>query len=291
MTGKTLPTSCNISKNKRGATHLPARQVGQLRCCCLAMSAEKYTLETVTWIKPWTDTLFSFRTTRSPDFRFVPGQFARLGVAIDDASAPDGSGQRIVWRAYSVVSASDEDFLEFYSVLVPTGEFTNAVAAMAPGDPLYVEKVPYGFLTTERFAPAKVLWMLSTGTGLGPFLSIARDPGALAQFDRLIVVNSVRHTAELSYRDVLADREPQVSYVPIVTRGAIAPMLADRIPHLISSGLLESATGVRFDPATSCVMLCGNPAMVDETRKLLTPLGFATSRRGAPGTLAVENYW
>ncbi|MBX6319370.1 ferredoxin--NADP reductase [Pigmentiphaga sp.] len=269
------------------------------------MTAEKYTVETVTWVKTWVPhKLFSFRTTRSPGFRFAPGQFARLGIERQDPDAEDGSGQRIVWRAYSIVSAPYDDFLEFFSIVVPGGEFTSALEHLREGDRIYVDKTSFGFLTTAAFPAGKDLWMLASGTGLAPFVSVLQDLEVWETYDHLIVVHSVRTPQELVYRDVIEGlrnhevfgdfcrgRPDKLIYLPSVTREKVEGAMSDRITTLIANGELERRAGVTLDPARSRVMLCGNPDMVSDLRKLLAERGFGTSRRGKPGNLAVENYW
>jgi ferredoxin--NADP+ reductase len=241
--------------------------------------------------------LLSFRLSRPKEFRFTPGQFARLGVAKADADTP--TGDRIAWRAYSVVSARDEAHLEFFSVLVPDGEFTSELARLQVGDAMFVEKASYGFMVCDRFEPGPDLWLLATGTGLGPFISILQDQKTWQEFDNLIVVHSVREPAELAYRETLeaqarqatfADRA-RLRYVPVVTRPADISGLKQRIPTLIDSGALERDVGLPLNRERSRVMICGNPDMVSDTRKCLAARGLATPRRGAPGQLLVENYW
>jgi ferredoxin--NADP+ reductase len=259
--------------------------------------SEKYTAERITWLHPWTPSLFSFRLTRDPAYRFTPGQFARLGLVRRDAERADAP---IVWRAYSVASAAHADHLEFFSVVVPGGEFTTELARARIGDTVFVEKTPYGFLTRERLEKGPDLWMLATGTGLGPFISILRDPAAWRDFENLVVVHSVRLPEELAYRDAIAalpGQEPfrgfgrALFYVPIVTRSAGATRLAEHIPKLIDSGALAAETGLALTRERARVLLCGNPQMIADTRKRLTDLGLSVSRRDAPGQLAVENYW
>ncbi len=272
-------------------------------------SPEKYTVETITWVKTWTPNLFSFRTTRAPAFRFVPGQFARLGVEKSDSvpssgshapSEPQGTEGKIVWRAYSMASAAHDEFLEFYSVVVPGGEFTSELVRLKPGDTIYVDKTSYGFLTTDRFQNGKDLWMLSTGTGLAPFLSMLWDIENWHQYDNLILVHSVRVAAELAYRDEIEAFNHhelfrafnlKLKYLPIVTRERVEDTLNARITTVIADGRLEAAAGIALDQDRSRIMICGNPEMVDETRKLLSGRGFRTSRRAEPGQMAVENYW
>ncbi|MFC3147203.1 ferredoxin--NADP reductase [Piscinibacterium candidicorallinum] len=256
-------------------------------------SPEKHTTERITWIKPWTPHLFSFRCTRSPGYRFTAGQWARLGVLKDGADKP-------VWRAYSMVSAPHDEFLEFYSIVVPGGEFTSELARLQVGDSLLVDKTNFGFLTTDRFEGGSDLWLLSTGTGIAPFISILHDPAVWERFARIVLVHSVREAAELAYQDTIealktheffGEFAQKLTYVRTVTREAVPGCLAGRITSLIPSGELEAAAGLKFSTEASRVMICGNPQMVEDTREVLGQLGLKTSRRGAPGQLALENYW
>jgi len=256
-------------------------------------TSDKYTIETITDVRPWTDSLFSFRTTRDRGYRFVPGQFARIGVRDRD------SGETI-WRAYSIASASYDEHLEFFSVVVPGGAFTSRLAKLREGDPILVERKSYGFLTTDRFQAGRDLWMLATGTGLAPFLSILHEFETWESYDNLILVQSVRTQSELAYEDLIqsfekseyyAEYARKLRYVRIVTREPVPGALGDRVTKLLASGVLEENVGIRLDHDRSRIMLCGNPEMVEDSRKLLTGRGFRVSRRGDPGHLAVENYW
>ena len=256
-------------------------------------STDKYTVETITDVRPWTDSLFSFRTTRDRGYRFVPGQFARLGVN----GAAEGS---IVWRAYSIASAAHDEHLEFFSVVVPNGQFTSRLSKLKEGDPIYVERKSYGFLTTDRFEAGKDLWMLATGTGLAPFLSILHDFETWEQYENLILVQSVRTQPELAYEDLIRSFEGseyygefahKLRYARIVTREPVPNTLRDRVTKLIESGVLEENIGLRLDQDRSRIMLCGNSEMVEDSRRILIERGFRMSRRGDPGHLAVENYW
>ena len=257
------------------------------------MSADKYTTETITAVRPWTDNLFSFRTTRDRGYRFVPGQFARIGVP----GAAEGS---IVWRAYSIASASYDEHLEFFSVVVPGGQFTSRLSKLREGDPIFVERKSYGFLTTDRFQSGRDLWMLATGTGLAPFLSILHEFDTWESYDNLILVQSVRTAPELAYEELIQGFEGseyygefahKLRYARIVTREEVPGTLRDRVTKLLASGVLEENLGLRLDHDRSRIMLCGNPEMVEDSRKLLVERGFRLSRRGDPGHLAVENYW
>ena len=256
------------------------------------MSAtEKYTAETITELRTWTPNLFSFKTTRDRGYRFVPGQFARLGVKSDD---------EIVWRAYSIVSAHYDEFLEFYSIVVPNGKFTSQLSQLKVGDKIFIERKSLGFLTTDRFELGKDLWMLATGTGLAPFISILYDFKTWESYENLVLVHSVRIEDELAYQEVIgnfkqseyfADFASRLHYVQAVTRESVPDTLNARITDLIENGELERKVGFRIEGERSRVMICGNPDMVHETRELLVKRGLTVSRRGAPGHFAVENYW
>ena len=254
---------------------------------------DKYTVETITDVRPWTDSLFSFRTTRDRGYRFVPGQFARIGVS----GNAEGS---TVWRAYSIASAAHDEHLEFFSVVVPGGAFTSKLAKLKEGDPIYVERKSYGFLTTDRFVSGRDLWMLATGTGLAPFLSILHDFHTWESYDNLILVQSVRTQQELAYEDLIqgferseyyAEFAHKLRYARIVTREPVPGALTERVTKLLASGVLEQNVGLKLDHDRSRIMLCGNPEMVEDSRKLLVERGYRLSRRGEPGHLAVENYW
>ncbi|HET7729687.1 MAG TPA: ferredoxin--NADP reductase [Usitatibacter sp.] len=259
----------------------------------MTTASDKYTTETITGVRPWTDSLFSFKTTRDRGYRFVPGQFARLGVR------DPGDGQ-VVWRAYSIASASYDEHLEFFSVVVPGGAFTSRLSRLREGDEILVEKKSYGFLTTDRFESGRDLWMLATGTGLAPFLSILHDFATWEAYDNLVLVQSVRTQQELAYEDLIrgferseyyAEFAQKLRYVRIVTREPVDGALRDRVTALLKSGVLEENVGLKLDHDRSRIMLCGNPEMVEDSRDILTARGFRVSRRGEPGHLAVENYW
>jgi ferredoxin--NADP+ reductase len=260
-------------------------------------AAPKFTPEKLLSIQPWAPNLFSFRMTRDPGFVFVPGQFARLGVKRADPGNPKNpSGEKIVWRAYSVASPRGIDDLEFFSVVIPAGEFTSELARLRVGDTVYLERINYGFLTLDRFEPSRDLWMLCTGTGLAPFLAILGEASTWTQYQNVIVVHSVRYPNELAYADAIRDARPaggaaQLHYVPVVTRRRSPEMLGERLPSLLESRALETRVGLEIDTAASRVLLCGNPEMITASRKILAARGLAPSRRGKPGQLAVENYW
>jgi ferredoxin--NADP+ reductase len=255
---------------------------------------DKFSLETVLSMRRWSDTLFSFVITRPAHFRFSAGQFARIGLTW---TQPDGSVAQVV-RAYSVVSSPFAETLEFFSIVVPDGAFTSRLQHLAVGDTLLLEKIPYGFLTLARYqqpAPHD-LWLLATGTGVAPFLSILQDFAPWQQYQHIVLAYSARTAQELAYvaeintlAQTFGDGGASFVFVPIVTRDT-STRLQQRLPVLIENGELEQAAGITLDPARSQVMLCGNPQMVDDTRNALKARGLTMNRRGE-GNIAVENYW
>ena len=262
----------------------------------------KYTRQTVLSTRVWpAEKLFSVRVTRDAAFQFLPGQFARLGLAIQPA-APDTPTE---WRAYSMVSHPAENELEFFSVVVPQGKFSPALSLLQPGDALWIDKTSFGFLTLERFIDGEDLWLIATGTGLSAYLSMLQDAQTWTRFKRIILVHGVQYAHELAYRDEIlrtgAMHAPgQLLYIPITSQEHTAPDLSpalkaltapSRITTLLDSGELEQRVGIALDPLRSRVMLCGNPAMVTDMRARLSAMGFAPGRRGVAGNLAVENYW
>lgn len=255
-------------------------------------TAEKFTRQQLLSVQPWSSTLFSLRCTRDPGFRFRPGQFARLGVRKASGS--------IIWRAYSLVSAPHDEFLEFFSIVVPGGEFTSELSRLQVGDELLVERQPFGFLTLDRFVDGRDLWLLASGTGLAPFLSILQDTEVWQRFARIVLVYSARSRQELAYqaliqglqqRDYLQDYAGQLVYLPLVTREQVPGTLHGRVTTLLANGELERAAGFALEPEQGRVMLCGNPQMIDDCRALLKSRDMQLSLTRRPGQVAVENYW
>lgn len=258
----------------------------------MTVSEEKFTRQRLLEVQTLTQTLFTLRTTRDPGFRFTAGQFARLGVR-----KPSGS---IVWRAYSMVSAPHDEFLDFFSIVVPDGEFTSELSRLEVGDELLIDKQAFGFLTLDRFPDGRDLWLLATGTGLAPFLSILQDFEVWQRFERIVLIYSARTGAELAYQQLireLPEREyleglgHKLTYLPVVTREQVPGALNGRITQLIESGELERAADLKLTPEHSRIMLCGNPQMIEDTRQVLKArdLNLALTRK--PGQVAVENYW
>lgn len=263
---------------------------------------EKYTQETITSLRVWVPgKLFSFTCTRPTGYRFTAGQFARLGV--DNALKLSGEPE-IIWRAYSMVSSPFDEHLEFFSIVVPNGAFTSHLSLLEVGSPIYIDKTSFGFLTTGRFESGRDLWLLGSGTGLAPFLSILHDPQTWQQFQNVVLVHSARTTEELVYQEMISsftghpllaelidNMAQRFHYVPVVTREKAPNCLQERITRLLENGTLTTATGLALNVTQSRFMICGNPEMVSDIRKVLKAQGYSPARRNSPGEIAVENYW
>ncbi len=245
--------------------------------------------ETVTAVRHWNDELFSFNATRSPSFRFSNGQFTMIGLEVN--------GRPLV-RAYSMASANYDEELEFFSIKVPNGPLTSRLQHIKPGDQILVSKKPTGTLVLDNLLPGKVLYLLSTGTGLAPFLSIIRDPETYDRFEKVVLVHGCRQIADLAYRDWLTTEIAQdefmgetirerLVYYPTVTREPFENR--GRITDLIVSERLFRDVGTApFDRESDRVMLCGSPAMLTDLRALLQEGGFVEGNHGEPGAFVIE---
>jgi ferredoxin/flavodoxin---NADP+ reductase len=227
----------------------------------------------------WSDALFSLRV-ESPALKFEAGQFVRIALDID--------GERVA-RAFSFVNPPQDPVLEFYGIVVPEGPLSPRLARLAPGDTLYVASNPAGFLVLPEVPDAETLWLVATGTGIAPFLSILRTEAPWKRFRNVVVVHAVRHANELVYRDLL--NKLKVTYVSFVSREATPGSLAGRIPAAVRDSRLEAAAGLKLAPETSQVMLCGNPDMLRDTTAALAERGMRKHRRRAPGHITVESFW
>jgi ferredoxin--NADP+ reductase len=257
-------------------------------------ATEKASVQTVTAIKWWTGGLLTFRTTKPENYSYVAGQYARLGL---------NDSRGTVWRAYSMTSAPHQNELEFYGVLVPGGLFTTQLGALREGDDILVEKQSYGFMTPDRFADGENLWMLATGTGIGPYISMLHDPYVWQHFRKLIVVHGVRHADEFAYSELLETLRKHAPFsstaelrlVRALTREpknvVSSDCLRGRITGLLESGALEVAVGVQLEATQSRVMMCGNPEMIEDMRRLLHQREMRPCRRALPGQFVTENYW
>ena len=238
----------------------------------------------------WTDKLFSLKI-KSEVEPFVAGQFTKIGLDIN--------GER-VGRPYSYANSPAENFLEFYIILVPDGPLTPELYKLRGGDPIFVTPRPSGLLNLNEVPAGKNLWMLATGTALGPFLSILKMPEVWQRFENIVLIHAVRTEAELSYRELINNlvakgqrtaSPPQLQYLPFVSREDTDFAIKGRIPIFIENGEIETRTGVPFSAENTQVMICGNPDMVKDTQAVLESRGFQINKRRTPGNISIENYW
>lgn len=259
------------------------------------MTDLRYTAERVLAVKQWVPgKLFSIRTTRSPEFSFKPGQFARLGLPATGTDS--AAAEPTIWRGFSMVNEPDADYLEFYAVVVPEGEFSPQLAQLQEGDTLYVDKTAFGFLTLDNFPNGgESLWLLATGTGLSAYLSMLKQEQTWNLFSKVILCHGVRHIEELNYQEDIQACQDKFAerfvYLPLPTRQAYQDYPQARLTELIQDNRLAELAQTALDPEKACIMLCGNPDMLSDARKILGDKGFATGRRGNIGNLAVEKYW
>ncbi|EJJ0116099.1 ferredoxin--NADP(+) reductase [Salmonella enterica] len=240
----------------------------------------------VTKVQNWTDALFSL-TVHAPINPFTAGQFTKLGLEID--------GER-VQRAYSYVNAPDNPNLEFYLVTVPQGKLSPRLAALKPGDEVQVVSDASGFFVLDEVPDCETLWMLATGTAIGPYLSILQYGQDLARFKNLVLVHAARFAADLSYLPLMLELqqryEGKLRIQTVVSRENVPGSLTGRMPALIENGALEKTVGLSMDKETSHVMLCGNPQMVRDTQQLLKETRQMTKHlRRRPGHITAEHYW
>src|SRR5258707_7930822 len=244
----------------------------------------KFNQESVLSVHHWTDTLFSFTTTRDPSFRFRNGEFTMIGLKV---------GEKPLLRAYSVASANYEDQLEFFSIKVPDGPLTSRLQHLEPGDPIIVGRKATGTLLLDNLLPGRNLYLLGTGTGLAPFLSLVKDPETYERFERILLLHGCRKVSELAYGETILKElskdeflgdliASQLTYFPTVTREPFRNR--GRITDLIASGQLSQEIGLPpIDPEADRLMLCGSPQMIADTRTLLDARGFAGGNHAEPG--------
>ncbi len=245
--------------------------------------------EQVLSVHHWTDKLFTFKTTRDPSLRFSNGHFTMIGLRVN--------GKPLL-RAYSIVSANYEEQLEFLSIKVPDGPLTSRLQHIQPGDTIIVGRKPTGTLLIDYLLPGRRLFLLSTGTGLAPFMSIVRDPDTYNKFEQIILVHGVRQKDELAYHDMLAEHLPaheflgemvssQLRYYPTVTRETYKNM--GRVTDLISTGKLFNDLDMdTLDPKEDRVMICGSPGMLKDLKHMLEERGFHEGNTSRPGDFVIE---
>lgn len=240
-------------------------------------------------IRWWSSWLVSFTVEKPSGYHFTAGQFARLGIAVTE-SGP-------VFRPFSMVSPPLASQLEFFAIIIPQGEFSEELLRLQVGHTLLLDQQAYGFLTLDRFLepPPGHLWLLATGTGIAPFLSILQDAEAWRRYQHIVLVYSVRHLEDLAYQELVrhlsAPREggAAFTYLPVITRDPSCA-LHEHIPALLESGRLQDEAGLALDADAAHVLLCGNPGMTGAVRQVLLAKGLVMNRRGK-GNIAAENYW
>ncbi|BBE10342.1 ferredoxin-NADP reductase [Mycoavidus cysteinexigens] len=247
------------------------------------------TPQTVLSIRHWTDTLFSFTCTRDPSFRFDNGQFTLVGLEVNN---------KPLVRAYSMASANYEENLEFLSIKVQDGPLTSRLQHLKIGDSVYISKKSTGTLVTHHLLPGSTLWLLSTGTGLAPFMSIIKDPEIYSHYERIVLTHTCRFIDELAYKEYITQSLPQnehigelirdqLIYYPTVTREPFRNR--GRITDLIQDGKLFEDTDLPpFSVERDRLMLCGSPHMLKDTRALLKAMGFNEGTHSQPGHYVVE---
>ena len=251
--------------------------------------ATAFTTQRVLSVQHWSDRLFSITTTRDSGFRFQNGQFVMMGLEVEG---------KPLTRAYSMASANYEETLEFYSIKVPNGPLTSKLQHVRPGDDVLVGTKAVGTLCVANLKPAPNLWLLSTGTGLAPFLSIVKDPETWERFERVMVVHGVREVKDLSYREYFEQTLPhdeylgelvrqKLTYYPTVTREPFRNQ--GRITDLIRNGKLCTDTRhLPMSPERDRVVICGSQDMIDDTVEILEGLGFEEGDSHERGQYLVE---
>lgn len=245
--------------------------------------------ETVTDVKHWNDTLFSFKTSRAPSFRFKNGHFIMIGLEHEG---------RPLMRAYSIASANYEEELEFFSIKVQDGPLTSKLQQIKAGDEILMSRKPTGTLIVDNLLPGRNLYLISTGTGLAPFMSIIRDPETYAAYDKVILTHGTRFTSELAYQDEILNELPnneyfgeevreKLIYYPTVTRDEFHTR--GRITDAMRNGKLTADIGLDdLNVEHDRFMICGSPSMLKETCEILDGMGCYEAKQGNHGHYVVE---
>lgn len=253
------------------------------------MSSPAFYQERVTSVHHWNDTLFSFKTTRSPGLRFQSGQFVMIGLPVEG---------RPLLRAYSIASPHFEEHLEFYSIKVQDGPLTSRLQHLQPDDTVLIGRKPTGTLLKDNLRTGRNLFLLASGTGLAPFMSIICDPDYYQAYERIVLVHGVRYVSELGYSDFITQQLPaheylgemvkqQLVYCPTVTREPYERQ--GRITELLENGGLTRPFGLPdMDPAHDRVMICGNPGLLTDLVVLLQARGFKEGSMNTQGSYVIE---
>jgi ferredoxin--NADP+ reductase len=245
--------------------------------------------ERVLSVHHWNETLFSFKTTRNQGFRFRNGHFVMMGLEVD--------GKPLL-RAFSVVSPNYDEHLEFFSIKIPDGALTSRLQHIQPGDPVLVSRKPTGTLLVDNLLPGKRLYLLATGTGLAPFMSIIRDPETYEKFEHVVVAHGVRRGSDLAYSDYIERELPahelvgdmvtkQLLYYPTVTREPFRNQ--GRVTEALENGALSTKLGLpALDPAHDRVMICGSPSMLKDLVTILEARKFHEGNSDHQGQYVIE---
>ena len=245
--------------------------------------------QSVTDVHHWNESLFSFKTTRDQSLRFENGHFVMLGIEVEG---------KPLMRAYSIASPNYDEELEFLSIKVPDGPLTSKLQNIKVGDELLVSSKPTGTLVTDHLLAGRNLYLISTGTGLAPFISIIQDPTVYENFDKIILTHGVRYASELAYQDLINNELPsneffgddvkeKLIYYPTVTREDFRN--TGRLTDLMHSGKLFNDIGLdRVSPMHDRFMICGSHSMLKDTCKLLDEWGFSESRQGIKAHYVIE---
>lgn len=246
---------------------------------------EKWVRGEVVSVKHWTESLYSIKI-KAPEVKFTAGQYTKVCLEINNEE---------IARPYSFVNSPNEEFLEFYSVYVPNGPLSTALQKLKKGDPINIGRGGNGFLVLNEIPKINDLWMLATGTAIGPYLSILKTSESWNKFKKAILVHAVRYEKELTYQETINDLKKiykdRFIYVTYVSREEVKNSLPGRIPLSISNGKLEEKANIKITPNDSHIMLCGNPEMVKDTTIELNKIGLKKHRRNSPGHITTENYW
>ncbi len=246
---------------------------------------EKWVQGEVVDVKHWTETLYSVKVS-APNVEFIAGQYTKVSLSINDQE---------VARPYSFVNSPNEDILEFYSVSVPNGPLSTAMQKLKEGDNINIGPKGNGFLILNEIPITENIWMLATGTAIGPYLSILKTKDSWTKFKKVVLVHAVRYEKELTYQDTIRDIKDQYGdrfiYISYVSREETNTSLRGRIPKDIGNGVLEKEANIQMNPHNTHVMICGNPAMLKDTTVELKKIGLKKHRRSSPGHITTENYW
>ena len=245
--------------------------------------------QSVTDVHHWNDSLFSFKTTRDRSLKFENGHFLMLGIEVEG---------KPLMRAYSIASPNYDEELEFLSIKVADGALTSRLQNIQVGDEVFVSSKPTGTLVVDQLFEGRNLYLISTGTGLAPFISIIQDPETYEKFDNVIVTHGVRYASELAYQQFIQHDLPnneffgeevreKLIYYPSVTREDYATQ--GRLTDAMSTGKLFTDIGLpQADPEHDRFMICGSPSMLKDSCQILNDRGFEESRQGIKAHYVIE---